>query len=57
MTEVNGKKSTSKAKLKANSHDKRRQEWKEHFKNLQGNPFEISDKPTEKMLIADLISN
>ena len=34
INEVDGRKSNSRAKLKASSHEERQQECKEHFKNL-----------------------
>ena len=43
VNEVSERKNTSRAKLKAASQEERRQNWKEHFKNLFGNPPEITD--------------
>ena len=38
------KKSTSRAKQKAASLEEILQKWKENFKNLLGNPAEVTDK-------------
>ena len=42
------------AKLKVANQEERHQEWKEHFKNLLGNPPEVPDKPTEKIINGQL---
>ena len=42
MNEVNGGKNISEAKIKAVSQEERQQKWKKHFKNLLGNPPEIT---------------
>ena len=43
------KRSISRAKLKVANQDERLQKWKEHFKNLPGNPPDINDKHSEKI--------
>ena len=43
-------KSTLRAKLKASRQEERLQKCKEDFKNLLGNPPEITDKPAEKII-------
>ena len=48
--EVSRRKIPSRHKLKAARQKERLQKWKEHFKNQLGNPPEIVDKPTEKLL-------
>ena len=53
VNEVSGRKSMLRIKLKVASQEERLQKWKEHFKNLLGNPPEITDKPTEKKLITN----
>ena len=52
MTDSKGserKKKHVKSKLIAASQEKKLQSWKEHFKNVPGNPCELSDKDTEKI--------
>ena len=49
--EVNRRKSNPRAKLKVASQEERRQKWKQHLKNLLRNPPEITDKPSEKLLM------
>ena len=48
------RKSTSRAKLKAVSHEERLKKWKEHFKNRLGNPPEVTDKPFKKFINSKL---
>ena len=38
VNKVSRRKTTVKAKLKATSQEERIQQWKQHFKNLLGNP-------------------
>ena len=45
---MNERKNTSRANLKADSREERLHEWKEHFKNLLGNPQKMIDKPIQK---------
>ena len=42
------------AKLKAASQEERRHKWKEHFRNLLGSPFEITEKPFQKIINGQL---
>ena len=44
VNEISGRKMASRAKLNAASHIERLPKWIEHFKNLFGNPPEITDK-------------
>ena len=44
---MNGKKTTSKAKLKSADQEERLLQWKEHFKNLFRNP---TNKPIQKII-------
>ena len=44
------KKNTSREKLKAACQEERPQKWKEHFKNLLGNPSKITGKPIQKII-------
>ena len=39
-----------KAKLKVANRKERPKKWKEHFKNLFGNPNKITDEPTTSNL-------
>ena len=48
------RKSTSRAKLKAASQEQIHQKWKEHFKNLLGNPREITEKHIQKIINGQL---
>ena len=48
INEVSRRKGTAKAKLKAASQQERVKLWEQHFKNLQGNPPEITDEPITK---------
>ena len=43
-------KSTSRTKLKVGSQEEKLEKCKEHFKNLHGNPPEITDNPTKKII-------
>ena len=54
MNEVSRRKSTKGVKLKATSQEERLQKWKEHFKNLLGNPPEITDKLNQKIINGQL---
>ena len=51
---MNGRKSILRAKLKAASQQESIQKWKEHFKNLLGNPTEITEKSTKKIIKSPL---
>ena len=48
VKEVNGKKSTSREKLKAACLEEKLK-GKEHFKNMHGNLTEVTDKPIKKI--------
>ena len=54
---VSGRKSTSRVKLKAASQEERLQKWKEYCKNLLEYPSEITDKRTEKIFVANYLTN
>ena len=43
-------KGDSRSKVKSVGQEERLQKWKEHFKNLLGNPAEIIGKPTEEVI-------
>ena len=42
------------AKLKAVNQEESHQKWKEHFKNLLGNSFKVSNKPINKIIYSQL---
>ena len=50
VNEVSVRKSTKKAKLKANSQQERVKIWKENFKNLYGKPPKITENQTKKII-------
>ena len=54
INEVSGRKSTAKAKLKAASQQERVKLWEQHFKNLLGNPPEITDEPITRIISKQL---
>ena len=54
INEVSGRKSTAKAKLKAASQQERIKLWEQHFKNLLGNPPEITDEPITRIISKQL---
>ena len=54
INEVSRRKSTAKAKLKAASQQERVKLWEQHFKNLQGNPPEITDEPITRIISKQL---
>ena len=49
VNEISGRKSAPSSKLKAASQEDRLLKWKEHFKNLLGNPPKITDKNIQKI--------
>ena len=49
VDELSGRKRASRAKLKAACQEERIQKWKEHFKNLLGNPTKVTHKPIQKI--------
>ena len=50
INEVNIRKITAKAKLKATSQQDRIHLWKQHFENLPGNPPEITHEPITRII-------
>ena len=54
VNEVSERKSTLRAKLKVVGQEERLLKLKEHFKNLFGNPPEITDKLTEEIIHSKL---
>ena len=50
VNKVSRKKSTAKAKLKATSQEEQIQLWKEHFKNLLGNPLKVTHEPIKRII-------
>ena len=48
------KKSTAKAKLKATSQQERIHLWKQHFKNLLGNPPKVTHEPVTRIISKQL---
>ena len=54
INEVSRRKSTAKAKLKAASQQERVKLWEQHFKNLLGNPPEITDEPITRIISKQL---
>ena len=50
VNEVNEKKITSRAKLKAAGQEEWIQMWQEHFRNLFENSTKVTDKPTMKFI-------
>ena len=54
INEVNRRKSTAKAKLKAASQQERVKLWEQHFKNLLGNPPKITNEPITRIISKQL---
>ena len=54
INEVSRRKSTAKAKLKAASQQEGVKLWEQHFKNLLGNPLEITDEPITRIISKQL---
>ena len=50
INEVNKRKCTLSAKLKATSQEEQIQVWREHFKNLLRNSPKVTDKPIVKII-------
>ena len=44
------RKSTAKAKLKANNQHERIKLWKQHFENLRGNPSKVTHEPITRII-------
>ena len=54
INEVSRRKSTTKAKLTAANQQKRIKLWKQHFKNLLGNPPKVTHKPITTIISKQL---
>ena len=54
INEVNRRKSTAKAKLKAASQQERIKLWKQHFENLLGNPPKVAHEPITRIISKQL---
>ena len=54
INEVSRRKSTAKAKLKAESQQERVKLWEQHFKNQLGNPPKTTDKPITRIISKQL---
>ena len=50
INEVSGRKSTTKAKLKAANQQERIKLWKQHFEDLLGNPPKVTHEPITRMI-------
>ena len=48
--EVSRRKSTAKAKMKATNQHVRIKLWKQHFKNLRGNPPKVTHEPNTRII-------
>ena len=54
INKVSRRKSTTKAKLKATNQQERIKLWKQHFKNLLGNPQNITHEPITRIISKQL---
>ena len=54
INEVNRRKNTAKAKLKATNQQERIKLWKQHFKNLLGNPPKVTHEPISRIISKQL---
>ena len=54
INEVNRRKNTAKAKLKAANQQERIKLWKQHFENLLGNPPKITHEPITRIISKQL---
>ena len=54
INEVNRRKSTAKAKLKAANQQERIKLWKQHFENLLGNPPKVTHEPITRIISKQL---
>ena len=54
INEVSRRKSTAKAKLKATNQQERIKLWKQHFKNLLGNPPKVTHEPITRIICKQL---
>ena len=50
INEVSRRKSTAKEKLKAANQQERKKLWKQHFKNLLGNPPKVTHEPITRII-------
>ena len=50
INEMSGRKSTTKAKLKATNQQERIKLWKQHFENLLGNPPKVTHEPITRII-------
>ena len=50
VNKVSRRKSTARAKLKADSQEERIQLWKQHFENLLGRPPKVTHEPITKII-------
>ena len=56
VNEASKRKSPLRAKLKAARQEELIHKWKEHFKNLFGNSYNVTDKPITKIINSQLDS-
>ena len=54
INEVSKRKSTTKAKLKAENQQERIKLWKQHFENLLGNPPKVTYEPITRIISKQL---
>ena len=54
INEVSRRKSSAKAKLKATNQQERIKLWKQHFKNLLGNPPKVTHEPITRIISKQL---
>ena len=54
INEISGRKTTNKAKLKAENQKARIDKWKSHFENLFGKPPKINEGPTKQIINGQL---
>ena len=54
INKVSRRKSTAKAKLKATNQQERIKLWKQHFKNLLGNPPKVTHEPITRIISMQL---
>ena len=55
INEVSRRKSTTKTKLKSTCQQDRIHLWKQHFKNLLGNPPEVTHEPITRIISKQLL--
>ena len=54
INEASRRKSTAKAKLKAENQQGKIKLWKQHFENLQGNPPKVTQEPITRIISKQL---